>query len=99
MQHLSGWMCVMWMPGCPQQPGKPQWDISGKFVVVRWKKATGDAPVTHYIVQAKELSTGLSHISLSVCYASFQLQMKVGKCGLHILIICQLEVCFESFLY
>ena len=50
--------------GCPQQPGKPQWDVSGKFAVVRWKKAAvlaGDPPVTLYIVQAKERSTSMSY--------------------------------------
>jgi len=49
--------------GCPQQPGKPHSDVSGKFAVVRWQKATvlpGDPPVTLYIVQAKELSTSMS---------------------------------------
>jgi len=53
--------CIL--SGCPQQPGKPHSDVSGKFAVVRWQKATvlpGDPPVTLYIIQAKELSTSMS---------------------------------------
>ena len=57
-------------PGCPQQPGKPQSNIDGKFAVVRWTKATvsaGDPPIMLYIVQAKELSTSMSFCVFQVC--------------------------------
>ena len=54
-------------PGCPQQPGKPECEVSGKFIVVTWKEASvgaGDPPVTRYLVQAKELVSGMSFLLL-----------------------------------
>ena len=61
--------------GCPLQPSNVQCEVSGKFVVLRWEKASvlaGDPPITLYIVQAKELFPGMSlrppvHFIMCIC--------------------------------
>ena len=71
--------------GCPQAPGKPESEVNGKFAVLRWQKAAvlaGDPPITHYIVQAKQLSAGMTLWTLTSSSSSSTLDVMSVSCAL-----------------